>query len=492
MFKIHSLYAKLAISLSLILLIIGLSYVVLSSFLMQQLNTSTQQQLNQGLAKKLVADQKIVLDGKIDIKAMQHTFMEYMSINPIIEIYYLDLQGKILAYSAEPGKVKRKSIDISPIKKVLNNKDVVTLGEDPRAYNRLKPFSVTQIPNSKNPQGYLYVVLLGEEYSAAYEQHNQNAMWSLAGSVLGGSLLLGLLAGLFIFKRLTLRLRLLQKNVSDYTNSQFQSPEKLSDKNISHSQDEISQLQQHIATMGLRISEQWSALKQQDKIRREMVANISHDLRTPLASIQGYLETLSIKGDSLSAELRDKYIGIATRQTQHLQKLIDNLFELAKLDAKEHHPELEAFPIMELIYDVVNKLSIKADEKNIRLNIQTDIQNPQVIADIGLIERVLENLLNNAIYYTQEAGEINISLSVHDNNNIKINVSDNGEGIETQHQALIFERFHQAHTPDRSNGHAGLGLAIVKKIIDLHKQNIWLSSQPGEGASFNFTLAIAD
>ena len=492
MLKIHSLYAKLAISLSLILLIIGLSYVVLSSFLMRQLNTSTQQQLNRNLAQQLVDDQKIVHDGKIDIKAMKDTFMKYMSINPIIEIYYLDLNGKILAYSAEPGKVKRQSIDINPIKKVLTDNNLITLGEDPRAYNRLKPFSVTQIPNNKNPQGYLYVVLLGEEYSAAYEQYNQNALWSLAGSVLGGSLLLGLLAGLFIFKRLTLRLRLLQNNVSDYTHSQFQSPEKLSDKTISRSQDEISQLQQHISTMGMRISEQWSALKQQDKIRREMVANISHDLRTPLASIQGYLETISIKGDSLSADMRNKYIAIATRQTQHLQKLIDNLFELAKLDAKEHHPELENFSIMELIYDVVNKLSIKADEKSIRLNIQSETQNPQVMADIGLIERVLENLLNNAIYYTKENGEINIIISVHDRKNIKINVSDNGEGIETQHQPLIFERFHQAHSPDRSNGHAGLGLAIVKKIIDLHKQKIWLNSQPGEGASFNFTLTLAE
>ncbi len=492
MLKIHSLYAKLAISLSLILLIIGFSYVVLSSFLMQQLNTSTQVQLNQNLAQKLVDDQKIVRDGKIDIKAMKSTFMKYMSINPSIEIYYLDLNGKILAYSAEPGKVKRQSIDLAPIKKVLNDKDNITLGEDPRAYNRLKPFSVTPIPSKQNPQGYLYVVLLGEEYSAAFDQHNQNTMWSLAGSVLAGSLLLGLLAGLIIFKRLTLRLRLLQKNVSDYTHSQFQSPEKLSDKNISQSQDEISQLQQHISTMGIRISEQWSALKQQDKIRREMIANISHDLRTPLASIQGYLETITIKSDDLSLEKRNQYIDIVTRQTQHLQKLIDNLFELAKLDAREHHPELESFPIMELIYDVVNKLSIKADEKNIRLDIQSDIQNPQVIADIGLIERVLENLLNNAIYYTQQNGEIKIILSAHDNNNIKINVSDNGEGIEAQHQDLIFERFHQAHTPDRSNGHAGLGLAIVKKIIDLHKQSIWLTSQPGRGASFNFTLSMAD
>ena len=491
MLKITSLYAKLAVGLAASLLLVGLFYTLFVVLMAEKLTQSTQQNLNHDLAAQLVADKKIVHEGRIDEKAMKDTFMQYMVINPSIEIYYLDLNGRILSYSAEPGKVKRESVSLLPVKEFIKGSEMtLLLGDDPRSHDRQKPFSVTPIPDKDNPQGYLYVVLQGEEFAAAYDQQSQNAILTLSIMVLAGSLLLGLLIGLFVFNRLTLRLKRLQDKVKKFAEDDFQNPEIFHQTEL-HRQagDEIVQLQEHIASMGQHITQQWKALKQQDKLRRDMVANISHDLRTPLAALQGYLETISIKGDSLDEEDKNRYLSIAIKQTQRLQKLIDNLFELAKLEAREHAPEFEAFSIMELVYDVVNKFSIQAGDKNIDIEVDNHNDNPMVMADIGLIERVLDNLLQNAIHYTSDNGRVVIRFEITEDHLIRVLVCDTGPGINDKQQQLIFERFHQAHSPERSSGHAGLGLAIVKKIIELHKQTIWVESQPGKGSIFNFTLS---
>jgi signal transduction histidine kinase len=239
------------------------------------------------------------------------------------------------------------------------------------------------------------------------------------------------------------------------------------------------------------IQQQWLALKQQDTLRREMIANISHDLRTPLASVQGYLETLSVKFDSLSDEEKQSYISTAVKQSAGLRKLIDSLFELAKLDAEEHKLKLENFPLLELVYDVKAKFDIKAQQKNIQLQIQTQAENTSVCADLGLIERVLDNLIDNAIYYSHKNSEINITIAESGQGQLSVKVSDSGCGIPENQQALVFERFHQAHTPERKDGHSGLGLCIVKKIIELHQQQLWVESKLDKGSQFNFTLKSA-
>lgn len=490
---IHTLYFKLSAGLGLILLVVGLSYTVFASYMLQQINQSSQQLINHDLAQNLVNDKKIVHDGKIDENAMKETFMQYMTINPSIEIYYLDLQGKILAYSAEPGKVKRNTVNLKPIQKRIDNPDKLNiLGDDPRSHETKKSFSVTIMPNTKNPKGYLYVVLQGEELTKAIDTQSQNSIIHLGGIVLAGSLFMGFLMGLYLFYRINLRIKKLQANVASFVDNGFSIGNNTSFETSNLLlPDEISELEKHISHMTNHIQQQWSALKQQDSLRREMVANISHDLRTPLASIQGYLETLTLKYDKLSDEDRLKYLNTTAKQAKGLQKLIDGLFELAKLDAREHEPEMENFPLLELIYDVIAKFKIKAQEKNILLSIHTETDNPLVYADIGLIERVLDNLINNAIYYSNSDSTIKLNIAAPEDGRLTIKVSDTGQGIAEDQQALVFERFHQAHTPERTDGHAGLGLCIVKKIIELHKQSIWVESKLEQGSQFNFTLATA-
>ena len=162
MLLIKSFYVKLATGLAVILILVGITYTLFAGFLATKLNFSTQQVLGHDLAQNLVSDNKIVKGERIDKNAMKDTFMMYMNINPDIEIYYLDLEGNIIAHSAEPGKVKLQRVSVEPIKSFLaGSRANPLLGDDPRGKNLKKPFSVTPIPNKINPKGYLYVVLSG-------------------------------------------------------------------------------------------------------------------------------------------------------------------------------------------------------------------------------------------------------------------------------------------------------------------------------------------
>jgi two-component system OmpR family sensor kinase len=483
----QSLYAKLALALSIVLIGVGLLYMLFSLVMLDRLDQKVQQQLNRNLAAGLVQDQRIVHDGNIDHKAMKHTFMQYMVINPAIEIYYLDLQGRILSYSADPGVVKRNSVSLDSIHAFLDGKPMFPLlGDDPRSHERQKPFSVTPIPDAEHAQGYLYVVLQGEEYAAAYQLQSQRYLLVLGGAALAGSLLLGLLSGLFIFNRLTRRLNSLQQRVTTFAESDFHTTD-LFHADPSMQGDEIDRLEAQIAQMSGHIARQWSTLKHNDQARRQMFASISHDLRTPLASIQGYLETVMLKQQQLSGQQLDHYVGIALKQTHRLRKQIDQLFEYACLEANERELQVEDFSILELVYDVVNKFSIKARQQGIRLFVDEAAENLHVIADIGLVESLLDNLIDNALQHTPPAGEIRINVA-GGGKQVVISVSDSGPGIPKSQRSRVFDHFFRADNTSRSDDHAGLGLAIVKKIIELHRQQIRIGAPTGGGAAFLFTL----
>jgi signal transduction histidine kinase len=161
------------------------------------------------------------------------------------------------------------------------------------------------------------------------------------------------------------------------------------------------------------------------------------------------------------------------------------------LEARDTQPCFEKFSILELVYDVTNKFLLKAENKKIRLSVDKHAKDALVVADIGLIERVLDNLLDNALQYTAANREIWLDVQICENNKMCVSVVDQGKGISAQQKALVFDRFHRADNPQRSStGHAGLGLAIVKKIMDLHQQTVWVESEAGKGSRFSFTLPL--
>lgn len=225
-----------------------------------------------------------------------------------------------------------------------------------------------------------------------------------------------------------------------------------------------------------------------ERLRRELIANVSHDLRTPVAVIQGYVETMQLKQKEISQQQRDKYIEIILQNTNKLRKLINELFELAKLEAAGAKLDVEPFHPTELIQDVLAKFKLMADEKGVALNTNLSKNMPRVVGDIALIDRVLQNLIENAIKFCAMGDYVNIELE-QKNNRVYISVVDSGPGIPAEDMPYIFERYHKGSNSQKDSS-TGLGLAIVKKILDMHGSHIDIETSQAEGTRFTFCLPI--
>lgn len=218
--------------------------------------------------------------------------------------------------------------------------------------------------------------------------------------------------------------------------------------------------------------------------RKELIANVSHDLRTPLASIQGYLETVMLKKDQLDKEKLYRYVDISLSSAQKLRKLIDELFDLSLLESRQTASRSEQFNIAELLMDVATHSKETAALKGIEVKLDVAEALPYVYAEIALIERVLQNIIGNSIKYCESGNEVRIS-GMPAGNEVEIGITDNGPGIGREDLPYIFDRFRRAN-PNKPG--SGLGLAIVKSILDLHEAAYSLESEPGKGTTFRFRL----
>jgi signal transduction histidine kinase len=206
-----------------------------------------------------------------------------------------------------------------------------------------------------------------------------------------------------------------------------------------------------------------------------------------VASIQGYAETLLLKKDHIAPEEQVKYLEIICSSCERLKKLVSDLFDLSKLQTNQIKLNPERFSIAELISDIANKYRIISQKKGISINAFLPNENPIVEADILLIDRVLQNLIDNAIKFCSEGDFINIVIRTEVSGKVEISITDSGEGIKPDELPYIFDRYYKGKQFSESTG---LGLAIVKKIIDLHHSAIGVTSQPGKGTAFTFHLPV--
>ena len=508
----RTLYSRIAAVLFSLVIVIG--YVVYSMVLYsaEMYQQELTQKLNTTLAAHIVAEEPLftertfkdqnstgveITQQQVNHAALKSLFHWLMVINPSIELYLLDATGKILSFSAPEGHVKRQTVALAPIHRFLAGDTAYPLmGDDPRSEfgknARQKVFSAAPIPGETpgTPAGYLYVILEGEAFDSATDMVKGSYILRFTTTGLGASLLLALAAGLTAFALLTRRLRRLTRIMANYGDTEKRSGNHNTARYpvAPHSTDEIDRLGANFNHMADRIDQQMEALMQTDAKRREMVANVSHDLRTPLTSLHGYLETLLLKDETLSAQERRQYLEVATAQSTRLTQLVSDLFELAKLDSSETVLSVEPFSLTELMHDIVHKFKLEAEKRDITIQPNFVKGLPYAYGDIGLIQRVLDNLIENALRYTPAGGQITLSLASK-SDNIVVKIADTGQGIPEEEIKHIFDRFYRLEKDRTASGkNAGLGLSIAKRIIDLHGSHIEAASKPNHGTTFSFSL----
>jgi len=476
------LFWKIAAVFTSVLVVLGLVFVLIASRFSSSYYTAAHQQLYGDLARHLATFTQPIKNGRPDTAVTHDIIHSTMVANPSVEVYLLDTAGNITDFVVPDTTVQIRRINMAIVKKWI----AVTNGDRPMGDNPKQPgepaiFSVAPISENGQLSGYVYAVLASEKQREVLSALNSHLYLRLGVSIFFTALMVALIVGLVTFFLITGSIRKTAAVVQRFKEGDY------SARIEGNAGGELGMLSATFNEMADVIVSNIDKITATDKFRQELIANVSHDLRTPLSIMQGYIETLTMKKNRLSGAEEERYLSVIHTSAQKLAALVEQLFQYAKLEANLVIPEKEPFLINELASDILSAYQLKAAERAIQLDLDAALKLPQVFADIALTERVFQNLLDNAFKFTPDGGSIRIVLSAV-STGVKVQVVDTGIGIAPEDQAYIFERYKQLDKTSVPKKGMGIGLAIVKKILELHHSTIDVASEPGSGTTFRFII----
>ncbi|MBY6186215.1 HAMP domain-containing histidine kinase [Marinobacter hydrocarbonoclasticus] len=485
-FPFNSLFSRLALVLLGSFLLLGLMLTWLTRLLDHHYQDEITQRLHFALAEHIVHEGPLFRDGEPDPTAVERAFHNMMILGKGFEFYLLDPQGRLLNFSAPPEKIKRDRIPLTAIQQALSDTpDLPLRGPDPRSPDRDKIFSVAPVALEGTLQGYLYIVINGEIYDSVVAQVAAEEWPHRAALILAATLGFLLVTTLGLFAWLTRPLRQLTNEIESLEAQGFGNATL---KLRGPAADEMHRLTRAFNGLSEKLEIQYRKVKSVDEMRRELLAHVSHDLRTPLAALQGYLETWLIKQKD-APEGDVTYIRIAHQNAEKIHKMVDQLMELARLESDQVPMQIEPVSIAELVQDVLQKYRPAAEAKQVLLDVQPKDPSLQVLADIEKLERVFTNLVDNALRHCQAGDTITVRLTPG-TEHLSVSVSDSGIGIPASDLPHIFDPHYKAANSVRGDSaHSGLGLAITRQLLALHHADIEVSSQVQQGTEFRFQLS---
>ena len=448
----------------------------------------TNQKVNVNLAKNITDNYLFYKNGQLDEGQADMVFSNIKIVNPNVEPYILDTKGNIIKRVDGSKKLIHKTVNLKPIENYLANDETLVRGDDPRQMFGTKTFSVAFLKNEGKGEvmGYFYIILGNEDVDNVANPLLRDYIVQIGIESITITLIGALIIGLLVIWLLT-------RNLSKIINTvqQFEAGN-LHARVAVNSMGELTPMANTFNKMADTIVKNIEELQAVDKLRKELIANVSHDLRTPLAIIHGYVETLLMKASDLKVDAQKRYMTIVLNSTDKLRKLVEELFELSKLETRQVKANKEPFFISELMQDIYQKYQLLAQEKKVQLHPILVNNQTLVKGDIAMIERVLQNLIDNAIKYTPEGESISIELN-GEADMVEFSITNTGVGIPEAELPQIFDRYYKATgTSDGSykGSGSGLGLAIVKNIMDIHDTTIQVSSKVDEFTRFSFKLPV--
>ena len=480
--KGNRLFWKITAVFTGLLIILGVVFVIIASNFSRSYYTAAHQELYGDIAQHLATFTQPFKNGKPDTTVTHDIIHSTMVANPSVEVYLLDTAGNIKDYVVPDKTVQIHQVNITKVKQwIAAPKMHRPMGDNPKQPGEPSIFSAAPVYEKGRLVGYVYAVLASEKQKAILQSLDNNLYLRLASFMFYAALAVAFIVGIVTFFLITDSICHIAAVVKRFKEGDYTA------RIEGYAKGNLGMLTSTFNEMADVIVDNIDKISATDKFRQELIANVSHDLRTPLSIMQGYVETLMMKKDELAATDREKYLAIVYDSNRKLSVLVEQLFQYAKLEANLISPEKEPFLIAELAADIMMAYQLKADEKKIRLSIQAPDNLPLVFADISLTERVLQNLLDNAFKFTPAGGTITILLT-ETSAGVKVAVTDTGVGISPEDLTHIFERYKQIQPRSPELKGMGIGLAIVKKILELHQAAIVVSSEPGKGTTFDFEL----
>ncbi|MBK8166665.1 MAG: HAMP domain-containing histidine kinase [bacterium] len=355
-------------------------------------------------------------------------------------------------------------------------------------------FDVASIGDATSPRGYLVASFRPVELDAALMEAHSGLMdrQQLLVKLLSGTLVLSGIAGLLLLIWTSRRISRLSAVMRGFTDGSLERRVR------EGGADEIDDLGRHFNRMADRIEAMVASLRQKEQFQRQLIANVSHDLRTPMASIQGNVDALRLRFDRLDDAQRARALETIGGNLSHLDRLIERMLVLSRLDAGQAVLQPEEFSIVELSESVLRRCEHLALPGGQTLELQATPRLPLVMADPLQVAQILQNLVENAIKFNRPQGHVTVSLTAVDRQ-VRVAVSDTGQGIAEADLPHVFERFYTGDAARTRHGDAhgqlkhssGLGLAIASRLVEAHGGQLEVDSRAGQGAEFRFNLPAA-
>lgn len=475
------LFARLAL---VFLVILGLTAGVVTwiSFdTAQKYFDEANQKLNKDLAQFTNDHLETFTDkDSLNEAAIDDIMHSMMVINPDVEVYLLNPKGDIISHVAPYKTVVREKINVAPIQEFIETEGSYCIkGDDPRDAKGKKIFSAAPVMKGDQLMGYYYIILASQKRTGVLAEltgtYALGVGLRLILVVILGAIVLGMFALWYQLRHLIP----ITEGMQEFQKGNYS-------VRISSKTGIFNTVSNTFNTMASQIEQQIEKIRSVDQFRKELIANISHDLRTPLSIIMGYVETLQMKGDQLSWEQQDKYFNNIAESSKRLNGLVKQLFELSNLENNQIEFHAEPFALNELVHDMMGQYEVLAETKNIELKFVQRDGLPLAEGDISQVERVIQNLLDNALKFTPEGGLIELAIQQEDKQ-LKFRITDTGVGIPEEQLSAVFDRY---TTDSGSKKGTGLGLAIAHKIMELHNSKLSVSSKVNEGTTFSFVLPV--
>lgn len=457
---------------------LGIFNVLWASFVFR-----TEQELQWSVAQNLARELEAFPPDTMTAWDPLNVTRRWLDLNPRIDIYLVNEDGLVVADFGESGHLSKRQVRMEPIHRFLGPIDrrvTPILGTNPRHPDEDRVFSAAPVRIGGRSY-YVYVVLLNDRFEQVTALFKQDGALQLAGSATGVAFLVVGLLGFSAFYLITSRVRALTSVLELYAKGDLDARAAVG------ADDELGTLARSLNGMADSIAGAMTELGRRDKLRRELIASVSHDLRGPVGVMTSYLELVERSVAKKDIDKLHAHVQTMGNSLGSLRRLLEELFDLAKLEAKEIKPTYEPFSAEQLIDDVALSYTALARARGIELRSEAEPDLPTASGDIALLGRVITNLVENALRHTPRGGKVILAAAAA-TEGIRISVEDTGTGIPETALPHIFEKFYQVEDGARPQGASGLGLAIVRTIVEAHRGMIEVRSSEGTGTIFSFVI----
>ncbi len=482
-FPKFTIFRRITILIFALITALSLLFIIITYFATTRFYQASTQLLNKDVAGHIAKFSSPFVHNKINKSKADSVFQNAMVLSPSAQVYFLDTAGSVIAYHEDSLPVKSWQLSLSNVQQYLAaNGNKYIKGPDPRDPANEKIFSASEVKDGDKKLGYIYVIFTSNEYKNVTQMLYSSAVTNLAILAFLCIILISLIVSIVYLNRIQKSFHRMLDVLKRFEQGDFDARFKIKEQ---HELAPVTKAFNNLADLlvyninGLTISE---------KNRKDFIATVSHDLRTPLAILRGYAETLLIKKSNISKEERDMYLQQILNKILQVDRMVTSLFELSKIESAEFKANKEPFVLSEIVQETVNHFQLKAADKNINLKCTQCQYHVWVNADISLMERVIQNLLDNAVKNTPENESIKVAIKVSGNDLI-FSIENSGnplpdsliKWINTTEKGSI----EYANRPMKQ----GLGLVIIKRILMLHNTNLEVITT-GNTNTFFFSLPV--